>query len=203
MKLKLLPIMLLLVTSASFAQDVSDIYQPDVRRAGLKQTESLDVRRAMVGIGAVYQSQDNLQSRLGINLNLRWLAGERWYVLGEYQYAPFNEDEVSDGTEVLLQANETASVLAAGAGYVVMQGSASFNGRRTFPWQLAAEGFVGEQFTGDTSGRYTGIGFSWQIIEQDYWVAMGWRVYQSDDERLNGLDVNSGAQWGVSFGSWF
>ena len=185
------------------AEAVSDIYQPDTRQVRVSGQEAIPVRNAMLGIGAVYQSQDNLESRLGVNMSVRWLASDRWYVSGEYQHAPFNQDAVVQDGAVVVEANENASVLAAGMGYAVMQGNASFNGRRSYPWQLAVEMFAGEQFTGDTSGRYTALGFSWQIIERDCWVAMGWRIYQTNDERLSKLDVNSGAQWGVSFGFWF
>lgn len=196
-------ISLLAVSSQLHAADVKDIYHPDIRTAHLEQNEAIDVHHGSWGVGVVYQSQENLAARMGLNLNGRWFASERWYLLGEYQYAPFNTDEISSNGSVLLESGETANVLAGGVGYSFMQGSASFSGLRSYPWQVALELLSGQQMTGDTSGRYTGAGLSWQVMSHDYWFAAGWRLYSADDSRLKNIDVNAGAQWGISFGSWF
>ncbi|WP_430462586.1 hypothetical protein ACQUQU_07315 [Thalassolituus sp. LLYu03] len=193
----------LFLSPQAFSAQVQEIYAPQVKTAELTEKEAVDVRHGTWGIGLVHQSQENLSARMGLNLNIHWFAGEQWYVLGEYQYAPFNSEELSSGSTVLLEANETATVLAGGVGYAFMQGAGSFNGRKSFPWQVALEGLIGRQDTGSTTGRYTGLGLSWQVQTNSFWVATGWRLYASDDSRLKAIDVNSGAQWGVSFGSSF
>lgn len=184
--------------------ETTDIYQPRLKIAGLDKSENINRRYGSWGVGLAQQAQDNLSSRSALNVTARWFAGERWYLLGSAQIAPFNEDEVRDGSgRVLLESGEQANVLNAGAGYAFLQGAASFSGRTSYPWQVAVEALLGEQYTGDSSGRYTGLTFSWQLLGDDYWFATEWRAYQSDDSRLDKLNVNKGMQWGVSFGSYF
>ncbi|MCD8521585.1 MAG: hypothetical protein LRY66_11900 [Saccharospirillaceae bacterium] len=184
--------------------ETTDIYQPRLKVAGLEKSQDISRRYGSWGIGVAQQAQDNLSSRTAINISGRWFAGERWYLLGTLQQAPFNGDEIRDGSgQILFAAGEQANVLAGGVGYAFLQGTASLNGQVSYPWQVAVEGLIGEQYTGDSSGRYTGLVFSWQILADDYWLATEWRTYQSDDSRLDQLNVNKGVQWGISFGSYF
>lgn len=186
------------------AAETTDIYQPRLKVAGLEKSQDISRRYGSWGIGVAQQAQDNLSSRTAINISGRWFAGERWYLLGTLQQAPFNGDEIRDGSgQILFAAGEQANVLAGGVGYAFLQGTASLNGQVSYPWQVAVEGLIGEQYTGDSSGRYTGLVFSWQILADDYWLATEWRTYQSDDSRLDQLNVNKGVQWGISFGSYF
>ena len=203
MKYPSLLVLLAFLSAAANATDAKDIYSPTPDQSAALSNPTGTVRHGSWGMGLNYLSQENLAAHMGISMNVRWFAGERWYVLGEYQYAPFNGDVTATSGSSTLEANENAHVIAAGAGYALMQGSASINGRQALPWQLAVEGLAGQQLTGDTSGRYTGLGLSWQIIGREYWVASGWRLYTSDDSRLKDFNVQSGAQWGISFGSWF
>lgn len=184
--------------------ETTDIYQPRIKVAGLEKTENIPQRYGSWGIGIAQQAQDNLSGRTAFYINGRWFAGERWYLLGMAQYAPFNGDEIRNGSgQILFSAGEQANVLAAGVGYAFLQGTASLNGQVSYPWQVAVEGLLGEQYTGDSSGRYSGLAFSWQILADHYWLATEWRTYQSDDSRLDSLNVNKGMQWGISFGSYF
>ncbi|MCT7359814.1 hypothetical protein [Thalassolituus pacificus] len=184
--------------------ETTDIYQPRIKVAGLEQSENISRRYGSWGIGVAQQAQDNLSGRTALNISARWFAGERWYLLGTAQYAPFNRDEIRNGSgQVLLESGEQANVLAGGVGYAFLQGTASLNGHMSYPWQVAVEGLLGEQYTGDSSGRYSGLAFSWQLLGDDYWLATEWRTYQSDDSRLDKLNVNKGVQWGISFGSYF
>lgn len=190
-------------SASAFATDARDIYSPTDNQVYTADNTLAPVRHGSWGMGLNYLSQENLTAHMGISMNVRWFAGERWYVLGEYQYAPFNGDSTITSGGSTLEANEDAHVIAGGAGFALMQGSASINGRQSLPWQLAIEGLAGQQITGATSGRYTGLGLSWQVIGRDYWVASGWRLYASDDSRLKDFNADTGAQWGISFGSWF
>ncbi len=184
--------------------ETTDIYQPRIKVAGLEKSENISRRYGSWGVGVAQQAQDNLSSRTALNFTGRWFAGERWYLLGSVQLAPFNQSEIRNSSgQVLLESGEQANVLAGGAGYAFLQGAASLSGRTSYPWQVAVDGLMGEQYTGDSSGRYTGLAFSWQLLGDDYWLATEWRVYQSDDSRLDKLNVNKGMQWGISFGSYF
>ena len=194
--------LLLLGSAYSFA-DTTDIYAPEVKRAGISAQESYEKRRGAWGFGLGYQSRDHLEASITYNLTARWFAGERWYLLGEYQHSPLSNDAVSDDNGAELEEDESSNLLAYGLGYTFMQGSAGFDGTQAFPWQLAAEVYLGEQSTGDTDGRYSALGLSWQIVDPDFWVAAGWRIYQSDDKRLEDLGMNRGAQWALYFGSYF
>ena len=199
----LLPAVALLFFTVSALADTTDIYQPEIKRAGVTGSDAFQQRRGAWGFGLGYQSRDYLESGITYNLTGRWFAGESWYLLGEYQYAPLNNDAVNDGTDVVLDEDENSHLLAYGVGYTFMQGLASFHGFESYPWQLAAELYLGEQSTGDSDGRYTALGVSWQVIDDNYWVGASWRVYQSNDQRLSDLGMNSGAQWALYIGSYF
>jgi hypothetical protein len=184
--------------------ETTDIYQPRVLVAGVKDHERIDSNLGTWGFGIGQVAQENLPANMAFNFSGRYFAGERWYLLAALQMAEFSDRVINDNNGDVLVKQDVTSVLATtGLGYQLLQGSASFSGQTTYPWQLGVEGYLGEQYTGDSSGRYLGVGVSWQLMFGQRWLALEWKNFQIDDDNLQQADVSKGIQWGLSFGSFY
>jgi len=194
---------LLLVLSSAVAAESTSVYKPVVRGNGLKDLESSGTQHGM--LGAAYANTLTTQNDVaaGLLLNARYFAGERWYLLGEFQYGEFNSEDLIKDDEVVIEAGEDALRYAFGAGYSILQGNASTSGQYAVPWSIAAELAVGEQTTGDTSGQYTSLGLSVQFHGPKIWTAIGTRQFKVADERLESLGTDRRMQWDISLGMWF
>ncbi|WP_419810397.1 hypothetical protein [Bacterioplanoides sp.] len=187
------------------AEELTDIYQPRVLSAGVSADASIDENLGSWGIGIAQIAQQNLSSSLALNAGARYFAGERWHVLAGVQIAQFSDRVIrNDQGEVLVKKDVTSVLINTGLGYQLLQGSASFDGSRTYPWQLALEGYVGEQFSGKSSGLYYGLGTSWQLqLDERSWVSLDFKNFAISDDNLKQAEVERGIQWGVSFGSYY
>lgn len=190
--------------TVSVSAETTDIYQPDSLVAGVTEQQDISRRLGSWGVGVGQVARERLPAMNQFNVSGRYFAGERWYVLAGLQLSEFSDELITaDNGEVLVKKDVTAVTATTGLGYQLMQGSASFSGNSTYPWQLGTEAYVGEQYTGDSSGRYLGIGISWQLLVDDYWLALEWKSFQVDDKALQQADIDKGMQWGISFGSFY
>lgn len=184
--------------------EATDIYKPRVLVAGVKESEQVETHIGTWGFGIGQVAQENLTANMVFTFSGRYFAGERWYVLAAIQAGEFSDRVISDNNgKVLVKKNVTNVLAHGGVGYNLMQGSASFSGIRAYPWQLGVEAYLGEQFTGDSSGQYLGFGLSWQLIMGTRWLSLDSRTFQIDDDNLVDAKVNKGIQWGLSVGSYF
>ena len=195
-------VFVVLMTSAK--AQTTDIYQPKVLVAGVSKQESIERTNGSWGFGVGQVAQENLTANMAFTFGGRYFAGERWYVLANLQSGTFSDRVIADaGGQVLVKKDVTSVLVNSGLGYNLMQGSASFSGVRAYPWQLGIEAYLGEQFTGDSSGRYTGLGLSWQLIMGKRWLSLDSKTFQINDDNLKQAKVSKGIQWGLSFGSYF
>lgn len=195
---------LVAVVVADTQAETTDIYQPRVLVAGVKKQESIERTNGSWGFGVGQVAQENLTASMAFTFGGRYFAGERWYVLANLQAGNFSDRVITDSSgKVLVKKDVTSVLVNSGLGYNLMQGSASFSGVRAYPWQLGIEAYLGEQFTGDSSGRYTGLGLSWQLIMGKRWLSLDSRTFQINDDNLKQAKVSKGIQWGLSFGSYF
>lgn len=184
--------------------ETTDIYQPRVLVAGVKKQENIERTYGSWGFGIGQVAQENLTTSMAFNFSGRYFAGERWYVLANLQAGNLSDRVITDANgKVLVKENVTSVLINSGLGYNLMQGSASFSGLRIYPWQLAVEAHLGEQFNGDSSGRYIGLGLSWQLMIDKRWLSLDSRTFQINDDNLKQASVSKGIQWGLSFGSYF
>ncbi|WP_300426563.1 hypothetical protein [uncultured Thalassolituus sp.] len=193
-----------LITAAlpAFADNAS-VYKPRVQANGLKDIKSAGTQHGMLGAAYANTLTTGNEIQAGLLLNGRYFAGDRWYLLGEFQYGEFNSEDLSDGDTLVIEEGEDALRYAFGAGYSVLQGNASTSGQYAVPWSIAAELAVGEQTTGDTSGQYTSLGLSVQFHGPKVWTAVGARQFVISDERLEQVGADRGMQWDISLGMWF
>lgn len=195
---------MLVMTALNSVADTTDIYQPKVLVAGVAEEEAVERQYGSWGFGIAQVGHENLPASLVFNFSGRYFAGERWYVLAGLQLTEFNDRLLADDQgRVLAKKGVNAVVLNSGIGYYLMQGTATVTGDRAYPWQLGVEGYLGEQFTGETSGHYLGSGISWQMLFDSRWIALEWRMFQVNDDNLIKAEVDKGTQWGLSFGSYF
>lgn len=181
----------------------AEVYRPQLKTNGLKDMKSIGVQHGMLGAAYASTLSSNNEVQAGVLMNARYFAGERWYVLGELQIGTFSTSEVVVDGEVLRDEKEDALRYAFGAGYAILQGSASTSGQYAIPWAIAAELAAGEQYSGETSGQYTSMGLSVQFHGPRVWTAIGGREFSIADERLKELGSDRGMQWDISLGMWF
>lgn len=181
----------------------SSVYRPQLKSNGLKSMKSVGVQHGMLGAAYASTLTSNNEVQAGVMMNTRYFAGERWYVLGELQIGEFSSSAVVVDGEVLREEKEDALRYAFGAGYAILQGSASTSGQYAIPWAIAAELAAGEQYSGATSGQYTALGLSVQFHGPRVWTALGVREFSIADERLKTLGSDRGMQWDISLGMWF
>lgn len=196
---------LCLLFISSVQAETTDIYQPKVYGAGVESADTVDVRRGAWGFGMAQKTQENLITAPTFYISGQYFTGENWYVLGSLGLGVFSDRDIVDSStnRVLVQKDAKFQSIIAGLGYNLMQGSASVSGATVYPWKLSLEGYLGEQFTGDSRGLYKGIGTSWQLLIQKQWFAIEWRTFAIDDQQLTDAKVSEGTQWGISFGSFF
>ncbi|UTW49749.1 hypothetical protein [Bacterioplanoides sp. SCSIO 12839] len=201
---------LLLIVASSFAgglvnaEQLTDIYQPRVLEAGVASDADIEQRHGSWGVGIAQIAQENLPSTLGLNASARYFAGERWYVLANIQLANLSDRVIRDDQgETLVKKDVTSVLVNTGLGYQLMQGNASFSGNRSYPWQFALEGYLGEQFNGESSGLYYGVGSSWQLQINDFWVSLDLKNFTIADDNLKQAEIDNGIQWGITFGSYY
>ena len=192
----------LALPTQSLAAD-SQLYRPKVQNNGLDEIKGTDVQRGMFGAGYASTLTTSNDIQPGLLISGRYFAGEKWYLLGEVQLGSYSTTAIiQDGVEVRGDS-EDALRFGAGAGLSLLQGNASTSGITAVPWVHAAELAVGEQYSGDTSGRYTSLGMSLQFHGERVWTALGTRQFLITDERLERLNSDGGIQWDISLGLWF
>ena len=181
----------------------SQLYRPKVQSNGLDAIEGTDVQRGMFGAGyaSTLTTYNDIQPAMLISG--RYFAGEKWYLLGEVQLGSYSTTAVIQNGVEVRGDSEDALRFSVGAGLSLLQGSASTSGIIAVPWVLATELAVGEQYSGDTSGRYTSLGMSLQFHGQRVWTGLGGRQFIIADERLEQLNSDGGIQWDISLGLWF
>lgn len=181
----------------------AEVYSPGNQNNGLNELEDTDVQHGVFSVGYVNTLAYNNDSQPGILFGGRYFAGERWYLLGELQVGSHSTRAVVSNGEVLREDDEELLRYSAGAGYAILQGTASTSGLRAVPWSIAAEFNAGEQQSGDTSGRYASLGLNVQFHGERVWTSVGVREFLIDDERLQALESDGGTQWDISLGLWF
>lgn len=181
----------------------AEVYQPGMQGNGLNELEETLVQHGMFGAGFASTLTSNNDHQPSMVFSGRYFAGEKWYLLGELQLGTFSSSAVEVDGEELRAESEEALRYTFGAGYSLLQGTASTSGIRAVPWVLATEFNVGEQTSGDTSGRYTSLGVSVQFQGERIWTALGFREFLISDERLEQLGSDRGMQWDISLGMWF
>jgi hypothetical protein len=187
----------LFASTASAERSSTDIYDPQIKYSGLEDLDEVERQHGTIGIGFSNTVAEKDELKPGVNLSARYFAGERWYVTGELGFSSFLDESF------VLEEREQVFLANAGVGYALLQGTASTFGNYTFPWLMAVEVAMGSQHTGDTRGRYTALGLSWQIKATNYWYSFGARQYRVDDQRLKTLGANEGMQWNLSFGIYY
>ena len=191
----------LFASTASAERSSTDIYDPQVKYSGLEDLDSVERQHGTIGIGFSNTVAEKDELKPGLNLSARYFAGERWYVTGELGFSSYFDFTLDKG--LVLEEREQVVLTTAGVGYALLQGTASTFGEFTFPWLMAVEVAMGSQQTGDTRGRYTALGLSWQLNTTNYWYSFGTRQYRVDDQRLKALGANEGIQWNMSFGIYY
>lgn len=191
-----------IIPAQSLAAD-SQVYRPNVQNNGLDSIEGTQVQHGMFGAGYASTLTTNNDIQPGLLFSGRYFAGEKWYLLGEVQLGSFSTTAmIRDGVEIRGDSEDSLR-FGAGAGLSLLQGNASTSGITAVPWVLATELMVGEQYSGDTSGRYTSLGMSLQFHGERVWTALGTRQFLISDERLQSFDSDGGIQWDISLGLWF
>lgn len=191
----------LFASAASAERSSTDIYDPQVKYSGLEDLDSVERQHGTIGVGFSNTVAEKQELKPGVNLSARYFAGERWYVTGELGFSSYFDFSLDEG--FVLEEREQVLLAAAGLGYAILQGTASTFGDYTFPWLMAVEVAMGSQQSGDTRGRYTSLGLSWQVNATNYWYSFGARQYRVDDQRLKLLGANEGMQWNLSFGIYY
>jgi len=182
---------------------LAEVYSPGNQSNGLDALEDTPVQHGMLGAGYANTLSTNNDAQPGMLFTGRYFAGEKWYLLGELQFGTFSTRAVVQNGEEVRSDDEEMLRYSAGAGYALLQGTASTSGARAVPWVIAAELTAGEQNSGDTSGRYASLGTSVQFHGDRIWTALGVREFLVDDERLQSLESDGGTQWDISLGMWF
>ncbi len=181
----------------------AEVFSPGNQRNGLDDLNETDVEHGVFSVGYANTLAYNNDSQPGIMFTARYFAGEKWYLLGEAQLGQFSTRAViNDGQEVRSDDEELLRY-SAGAGYSLLQGTASTSGVRAVPWVLAAELHAGEQHSGDTSGRYASLCMTVQFHGERIWTGLGVREFLVDDERLQSLESDGGTQWDISLGLYY
>lgn len=203
MKKALSALVAALVISAPSIAEESQLYRPNVQNNGLDSIKGTEVQHGMFGAGFASVLSANNDIQPGMLLSARYFAGEKWYLLGEVQLGSHSTRAVFINDVEVRSDSEDALRIGAGAGLSLLQGNASTSGITAIPWVLATELSVGEQYSGDTSGRYTSLGMSLQFHGPRVWTALGTRQFIISDERLQQLNSDGGMQWDISLGLWF
>lgn len=162
------------------------------------------VQRWQWGVGGLLQSPPQMDSRNALVFEARYLASSSWYLLANLEYGRFNDELLSTPAgQPVIAAQQSASVIAAGVGLSVLRGTGQLLGGDIRPWQISLELLAGEQYTGPSSGRYSAAGVSWQMLGNEWWLGLDWRVYKVDDSLLKVAGVDQGMQGSVLLGRYF
>ena len=162
------------------------------------------VRSWLLGVGLVDQHADNFDARRLLSAQARLPLTDYWYLMAGMEYGVLSDDPVKreDGVAVLV-SNTTTLALYSGLGAPLLRGIVKTPGGTYAPWQVGVEGLLGEQVTGDQSGRYVGAGINMTLMLQSFWLASDWRWFNVDDEALKAAGIHQGVQLGLSAGVWF
>lgn len=161
-------------------------------------------RSGWASIGIADQHAENMDSRRILQVMARYLASEQWYLLAGIEYGLLSDQPVrrSDGVAVVA-ANTTTITAYAGLGVPLLKGIVKPIGSHYVPWQVGVEGVLGEQFMGNLSGRYTGLGLNMSLLMDRFWMGSDWRWYAVDDDALKAAGVHQGTQISLSAGVYF
>ena len=181
----------------------AEVFSPGNQRNGLDDLSETAVEHGVFSVGYANTLAYNNDSQPGIMFTARYFAGEKWYLLGEAQLGQFSTRAVINDGQEIRSDDEELLRYSAGAGYSLLQGTASTSGVRAVPWVLAAELHGGEQHSGDTSGRYASLGMTVQFHGERIWTGLGVREFLVDDERLQSLESDGGTQWDISLGLYY
>ncbi len=181
----------------------AEVFSPGSQRNGLDDLSETEVEHGVFSVGYANALAYNNDPQPGILFTARYFAGEKWYLLGEAQIGQFSTRAVINDGQEIRSDDEELLRYSAGAGYALLQGTASTSGVRAVPWVLSAELNAGEQHSGDTSGRYASLGMSVQFHGDRIWTGIGVREFLVDDERLQSLESDGGTQWDISLGLYY
>jgi hypothetical protein len=162
------------------------------------------VQRWQWGVGGLLQSPSQMDSRNALVFEARYLASSSWYLLANLEYGRFNDELLSTPAgQPVIAAQQSASVIAAGVGLSLLRGTGQLLNGDIRPWQISLELLAGEQYTGASSGRYSAAGLGWQMLGNEWWLGLDWRVYKVDDSLLKAAGVDQGMQGSVLLGRYF
>lgn len=162
------------------------------------------LRSWLLGAGVVDQHAEHFQSRRLLSVQARFPLSDAWYLLAGLEYGLLSEEPVqrSDGVAVVA-ANTTTLMLHSGLGVPLLRGIVRTPTGAYAPWQISVEGLLGEQYTGNLSGRYSGAGLNMTLMLQSFWLATDWRWFNVDDDALKAVGIHQGTQLGLTAGIWF
>lgn len=156
------------------------------------------------GIGLVDQHAEHFDSRRLLSVSARYPLSDFWYLLAGLEYGLLSEDPIQrDDGLVLVAGNTTTLMVHSGLGVPLLRGIMRTPMGAYAPWQISVEGLLGEQYTGNLSGRYVGAGFNTTLMLRSVWLGTDWRWFNVDDDALKAAGINQGIQAGVSLGIWF
>lgn len=162
------------------------------------------LRSWLLGVGVVDQHAENFDSRRLLSIQARLPLSEHWYLIGGMEYGLLSADPVRRGDGVtVVAADSTTLMLHSGLGVPLFRGIVRTPFGEYAPWQVGVEGLLGEQYTGDLSGRYVGAGLNMSLLLSSFWLATDWRWFNVDDDALKAAGIHQGTQLGLSAGVWF
>ena len=196
-------------TASSEAQAQETAADVEEREYLLEPPELLPEQRPslrswLLGVGVVDQHAENFDSRRLLSIQARLPLTEHWYLIGGMEYGVLSADPVrrDDGVAVI-EADSTTLMLHSGLGVPLLRGIVRTPFGEYAPWQVGIEGLLGEQYTGDLSGRYVGAGLNMSLLLSSFWLATDWRWFNVDDDALKAAGIHQGTQLGLSAGVWF
>ena len=191
----------LLATGASGIS--SEIFEPTPRTFNF--VDNVPQRYGTLGLSLGQQTSSHFGDAAVLGTSVRYHLTERWDALfvGTIGMTQLSTPEITSGTKTEMEKNESFYSFAAGASYGLLKGITSINGETYMPWQLSTDFLIGEQYTGDSHGLYTGIGASLSVMFDEYWVGTETRYYQVDDEVLNKVGQHRGLQWSIAVGFYY
>ncbi|MBM94567.1 MAG: hypothetical protein CMI09_01790 [Oceanospirillaceae bacterium] len=185
--------------SASYDEEVILLEPPE-----LLSEQQPSLRSWTLGLGVVDQHAENFDARRLLSAQARFPLSDYWYLMAGMEYGLLSEDPVrTDGGLAVVAGNTTTLMLHSGLGVPVFRGIVRTPAGAYAPWQISLEGLLGEQYTGNLSGRYVGAGINMTLMLQSFWLATDWRWFNVDDDALKAAGVNQGVQAGLSAGVWF
>ena len=170
------------------------IYQPKVLSPELKSDMDLEEYKWQVDLklGQMLAANQNSINKIGISAN--YLIWDKWYAAASLDV---NKWQITPKT------TKSAIAWSLGAGYSVLQGAAYITDGLTLPWQLYLELGVGEQVLDQATSNFASGAIGWQLSNDNNYVALEWRYFQINDERLKQLSSDKGYEWSISLGKFF